>query len=70
MGLRAIGIENKGEEQGGRKETRVKGLEAHKEVHIPKLRIYGRQVAWSVGGEWCVVVGSPNVIAVLGRASM
>jgi polycomb protein EED len=48
-----------------REETR--GLEPHKTESILRYNITGRQVAWSPGGEWCVVVGSPNVIAIFQR---
>ena len=39
----------------------------HKEEVVKNLSFVGRQVAWSVGGEWCVVVGSAGVISVLER---
>jgi len=42
-------------------------LKAHKIETVPRFNITGRQVAWSAGGEWCVVVGTPNVIALLHR---
>lgn len=44
-------------------------VQPHKKVSIPKLsaHVTGRQVAWSVGGEWCVAVWSPNVISVFQR---
>lgn len=45
----------------------TKGLEPHKTETVPRYSITGRQVAWSPGGEWCVVVGSPNVVAVFQR---
>jgi polycomb protein EED len=32
-----------------------------------KAEIVGRQVAWSPGGEWCVVAGSSNLVQVLRR---
>ena len=34
------------------------------------LDFLGRQIAWSPGGEWCVVVGSMNCVAVLQRWSV
>lgn len=42
-------------------------VEPHKRQTIPKYSISGRQVTWSVGGEWCVIAGSPNVVAVFQR---
>ncbi len=43
-------------------------LQAHKiEVVQGNRYMIGRQVAWSMSGEWCVVVGSPNVIALFKR---
>lgn len=42
-------------------------LEAHNVETVKGLTFTGRQVAWSVCGEWCVVVGSSGVIAVLHR---
>jgi polycomb protein EED len=43
-------------------------VEAHKVVDTKlKGSWTGRQVAWSACGKWCVVVGSPNVIAVFER---
>lgn len=44
-------------------------LKAHKEETVQDLDFLGRQVAWSPGGEWCVVVGSMNCVAVLQRWS-
>jgi polycomb protein EED len=40
---------------------------AHKEEVLTKMTFVGRQVAWSRGGEWCVVVGSVGVIGVFER---
>lgn len=42
-------------------------LQSHKEEVIKGLSITGRQVAWSRGGECCVVVGSSGIIAVFER---
>jgi polycomb protein EED len=39
----------------------------HKEEVVRGLSFVGRQVAWSRGGEWCVVVGSAGVVAVFER---
>ncbi|KAG9240075.1 WD40-repeat-containing domain protein [Calycina marina] len=41
----------------------------HKEEMVKGLSFLGRQVAWSVGGEWCVVVGSLGVIGIFERWS-
>lgn len=42
-------------------------LAPHKEEVVKGLDFTGRQVAWSTGGEWCVVVGSAGVLAVFER---
>jgi polycomb protein EED len=42
-------------------------LAAHKEEVVKGLGFVGRQIAWSRGGEWCVVVGSAGVIGVFER---
>ncbi|ESZ91798.1 hypothetical protein SBOR_7814 [Sclerotinia borealis F-4128] len=42
-------------------------VKAHKEEVVRGWRFLGRGVAWSVGGEWCVVVGGEGVVGVLGR---
>lgn len=42
-------------------------LEAHGTEVVKALAFTGRQVAWSVDGEWCVVVGSSGVVGVLQR---
>lgn len=42
-------------------------LLAHSEMTIPKVTFAARQVAWSVGGEWMVVVGDQGMIAIFGR---
>jgi polycomb protein EED len=39
----------------------------HKEEVVRGLEFTGRQVAWSTGGEWCVVVGSAAVVAIFER---
>ncbi|KAH6681139.1 WD40-repeat-containing domain protein [Plectosphaerella plurivora] len=44
-------------------------LHAHKTEIIGISTFVGRQAAWSPGGEWCVVVGSINIVLVLGRWS-
>jgi polycomb protein EED len=51
----------------GSKREETRGLEPHKTETILRYSITGRQVAWSPGGEWCVVVGSPNVVSVFQR---
>ncbi|KAI9800844.1 MAG: hypothetical protein M1825_003627 [Sarcosagium campestre] len=45
-------------------------IEAHKTVTVPKVSFATRQIAWSVGGEWMVVVGDHGVIALFGRDGM
>jgi polycomb protein EED len=42
-------------------------LAPHKEEVVRGLDFTGRQVAWSTGGEWCVVVGSAGVVAIFER---
>jgi len=42
-------------------------LTAHKEESIPRFSVTARQVAWSVGGEWCIVAGTPNILALFQR---
>jgi len=42
-------------------------LTSHKEETIKGLTVCGRQVSWSRGGEWCVIVGSNRVIGVFER---
>lgn len=44
-------------------------IQAHKEEVVRSLAFVGRQVAWSAGGEWCIVAGSASVVAVLQRWS-
>lgn len=34
---------------------------------VPTLAFVGRQVAWSIGGEWCVVVGTENAVTLFAR---
>lgn len=43
------------------------GIQPHRVESVSKLAFVGRQVAWSVGGEWCVVVGTENVVALFAR---
>lgn len=45
----------------------LRELKPHREEVVRGLEFVGRQVAWSVGGEWCVVVGSASVVAVFQR---
>lgn len=40
---------------------------AHKDEVVRGYEFVGRYVAWSNGGEWCVVVGSAGVIAIFER---
>ncbi|SPO05803.1 related to `extra sex combs` protein (WD-40 repeat family protein) [Cephalotrichum gorgonifer] len=42
-------------------------LKAHKVEAFGTSNFVGRQVGWSPGGEWCVVVGSSNVALMLQR---
>lgn len=42
-------------------------LKAHRVETVGASSFVGRQVAWSPGGEWCVVVGSSNCALVLQR---
>jgi polycomb protein EED len=44
-------------------------LKAHKVEAFGTSNFVGRQVGWSPGGEWCVVVGSSNVALMLQRWS-
>lgn len=46
-----------------------KPLKAHKVEAFGMSSFVGRQVGWSPGGEWCVVVGSSNVALILQRWS-
>ncbi|KAI1635428.1 WD domain-containing protein [Biscogniauxia mediterranea] len=48
--------------------TRVEEpIKAHSQSNITVKDFVGRQVAWSGGGEWCVVVGSKNLAIILQR---
>lgn len=40
---------------------------AHHQVNITVKDFIGRQVAWSPGGEWCIVVGSKNLSLAMQR---
>lgn len=42
-------------------------LKAHRVEAFGTSNFVGRQVGWSPGGEWCVVVGSSNVALMLQR---
>lgn len=42
-------------------------IEAHKEEVVKGLGFTGRYIAWSRDGQWCVVVGSAGVFALLQR---
>lgn len=42
-------------------------IKAHKVETFSTTGFVGRQVAWSPGGEWCVIVGSRNMAMVLQR---
>jgi polycomb protein EED len=41
----------------------------HKEEVVRGIDFTGRQCAWSVGGEWCVIVGSAGALAIFERWS-
>jgi len=56
-----------GKKKGNNRVEELVGVEAHRVEVVPKYVMQGRQVAWSVGGEWCVVVGTPNIVAVYWR---
>ena len=42
-------------------------LAPHREDVVKGIEFTGRQCAWSVGGEWCVVVGSAGALAIFER---
>jgi polycomb protein EED len=42
-------------------------LTSHKDEAVKGFGFVGRQIAWSKGGEWCVVVGSGGLIGVFER---
>ncbi|KAA6414919.1 MAG: hypothetical protein FRX48_01669 [Lasallia pustulata] len=48
-------------------EDPFKPLQPHQTVVVPKVLFASRQTAWSVGGEWMVVVGDQGMIAVFHR---
>ncbi|MCJ1297490.1 hypothetical protein MMC08_000277 [Hypocenomyce scalaris] len=48
-------------------EDPFKKLQPHHMVVVPKVFFASRQAAWSVGGEWMVVVGDQGMIAVFHR---
>ena len=48
-------------------EDPFKRLQPHHTVVVPKVLFASRQAAWSVGGEWMVVVGDQGMIAVFHR---
>ena len=48
-------------------EDEFKRLLPHRTVIVPRVTFAARQVAWSVGGEWLVVVGDQGMIALLAR---
>ncbi|TVY52066.1 Polycomb protein eed-B, partial [Lachnellula cervina] len=45
----------------------LESLDAHKEEVVKGLGFTGRYIAWSRDGQWCVVVGSAGVFALLQR---
>lgn len=42
-------------------------LRAHRSTRVQLPGFVGRQCAWSVGGEWCVVVGDAGTVCAFGR---
>jgi polycomb protein EED len=40
---------------------------AHKDEVVKGFEFVGRYIAWSNGGEWCVVVGSAGMIGIFER---
>lgn len=46
-----------------------RSLKAHKVETIPGVATVGRQIAWSANGEFCIILGAPNIISVLSRWS-
>lgn len=48
-------------------EDPFKEIKPHKEVTVPKIEFAARRAAWSVGGEWMMVVGDQGMIAVFHR---
>lgn len=50
-------------------DSAAQALKAHKVEAFGTSNFVGRQVGWSPGGEWCVVVGSSNVALMLQRWS-
>ena len=42
-------------------------LTPHKDEVVRMIEFTGRQCAWSVGGEFCVVVGSAGALAIFER---
>ncbi|KAI9870263.1 MAG: hypothetical protein M1830_004463, partial [Pleopsidium flavum] len=48
-------------------EDPFKELKPHKELTVPKIEFAARGAAWSVGGEWLLVVGDQGMIAVFHR---
>lgn len=42
-------------------------LMSHAESTVPRVSFAARQVAWSVGGEWMVVVGDQGMVALFAR---
>ena len=48
-------------------EDPFKEIKPHKSVTVPKIEFAARGAAWSVGGEWLLVVGDQGMIAVFHR---
>lgn len=47
-----------------------RALSAHGSTVVPKINFAGRQVAWSVGGEWMVLVGDEGMIVLFSRSML
>ena len=48
-------------------EDSFRKLTSHAESTVPKVSFAARQVAWSIGGEWMVVVGDQGMVALFAR---
>lgn len=48
-------------------EDPFKELKPHKTITVPRITFAARRAAWSVGGEWLLVVGDQGMIAIFHR---
>ena len=48
-------------------EDPFKAIKPHKSLTVPKIEFAARRAAWSVGGEWLLVVGDQGMIAAFHR---